>query len=240
MQRSLCAALLITASSPVLALENYFNTTAVTLQQGRGFEVGDDRRTILTLEHASAWNWGDVYAFYDRVRGEDSDREDYYMEVSPRFSLGNLGLDASGGIVKDVLIATTYERGQGGFEAWLIGPGVTFEVPWFSHLEANLYYRDTRGLHGQTWQVTIAWSLPFATGPVDWVFDGYWDIRGEEDGNRGDSNFNPQLKIDIGKFFGQPKIVYAGIEYYNWNTKFGIPGVNENTVTPLIQARFSF
>ncbi len=189
---------------PAGALENFFNVTALTLQQGDGFEVGDSRRQIATLEHYSLWNWGDVYAFYDRIHEDDSGRYSYYGELSPRLSLSLLGLDTHGGLFKDILLAGTLERGSGGFEANLIGTGLTWDLPPFAHLESNLYYRDTKGLDGSTWQLTLAWVLPFATGPLQWQLDGYLDLRGAEGAAASDLNFNPQLKLDIGHFFDAP------------------------------------
>jgi len=224
---------------PAAALDNFFNVTALTLQQGDGFEVGDSRRQIATLEHYSLWNWGDVYFFYDRIREDESGRYAYYGEFSPRLSLAALGMDTSAGPIRDVLLATTVERGSGGFKAHLVGPGLTWKVPVFAHLETNLYYRDTRGLDGETWQFTAAWVLPFATGPLRWQFDGYLDVRGAEGDAASDWNLNPQLKVDVGAAFGLPGHVFAGVEYYHWHNKFGIEGVDERVLSPLLQCRFS-
>ncbi len=174
----LCGMLI--CSGPVVAAHNLFNATALTLQQGNGFEFGDSRRQIATLEHYGLWTWGDVYAFYDRIREDDSGRTTWYAEISPRLSLSVFGLDTASTYVRDLLIATTFERGAGGFRANLAGAGVTWKLAPFAHLETNLYYRDTRGLDGATWQLTAAWVLPFATGPLHWVFDGYLDWRGAE------------------------------------------------------------
>jgi nucleoside-specific outer membrane channel protein Tsx len=220
------------------ALENFFNVTAITLQQGDEFQVGDSRRTIATLEHYGLWDWGDVYTFYDRIREDSSSRVSYYAELSPRVSFSILGVDARSALFKDVLLATTLEKGSSGFEAYLIGPGLTWDLSPFAHLESNLYFRDTKGLQGSTWQLTLAWVLPFTTGPLHWQFDGYMDLRGAEGSATGDLNFNPQLKLDLGAPFGNAGHFFAGVEYYHWNNKFGIEGVNERVVSPLLQVQF--
>jgi len=80
---------------------------------------------------------------------------------------------------------------------------LTWNVPGFSHLETNLYYRDTHNLPGTTWQITTSWALPFETGPIHWMFDGYIDVRSQEGNAKADVNFNPQLKIDLGRFFNR-------------------------------------
>jgi len=220
-------------------MENYFNATSLTLQQGHGFEVGGASRDIATLEHASAWNWGDLFAFYDRIREKDGGKLSYYGELSPRFSLSLLGLDTDFGIVRDVLLATTFERGSNGFRANLAGPGLTWNLPPFTHLSSNLYYRDTVGLAGATWQLTVAWTLPFNTGPLQWYFNGYMDLRAAEGSAVSDLNVNPQLKLDLGQAFGAPNRFFAGVEYYHWNNKYGIEGVNERVLSPLLQVRMS-
>ncbi|QYZ66281.1 MAG: ion channel protein Tsx [Gammaproteobacteria bacterium (ex Lamellibrachia satsuma)] len=228
-------------ATPAFAgINNLFNVNAVTLQQGDGFEVGDSRRRILTLESASVWNWGDLYAFYDRAEGREGGDPSYYFEVSPRLSLGVLGIESRPPMIKDLLIATTFERGLGGFKAHLIGPGLTWDLPPFAHMETNLYYRDNPDLSGSTWQFTAAWVMPFELGSIGFLFDGYTDIRGSEGGVAPDLNFNPQLKLDAGRLFGYGEMIYAGFEYYHWNNKFGIDGVNERLLSPIVQVRISF
>ena len=217
-----------------------FNINSLTLQQAEHFEAGDPEREILTVEHASVWSWGDLFLFYDHTEQRTNDDDDYYYEVSPRFSLSLFGLNTRSSATKDILIATTLERGSNDFEANLIGLGVTWNLPHFAHLSTNLYYRDNPDLSGNTWQITAAWSLPFKTGSLDWLLDGYIDSRGGEANRVTDFNFNPQLKLDVGKFIDLPGKVYAGIEYYHWNNKFGLDGVDERVVSPLLQARFSF
>ncbi|MBL3601722.1 MAG: hypothetical protein JMN25_17970 [gamma proteobacterium endosymbiont of Lamellibrachia anaximandri] len=228
------------SSSLAAEIENYFNSNRITFQQGDGFEVGDSRRNIWTLEHISGWNWGDLFFFYDRIDGLETDSLSYYTEFSPRFSLAPLGFEARPPMVRDILLASTLEKGSGGFKAYLAGPGVTWDLPKGMHLESNLYLRDNPDLSGATWQFTTAWSLPFSLWAVDFLFDGYADLRGSEGGNKGDLNFNPQLKVDLGKLVGYPQIIYAGVEYYHWNNKFGIEGVDERLLSPLLQAHYSY
>ncbi len=118
----------------------------------------------MTLEHASVWNWGDLFIFYDRTQDRELHEYAYYLEISPRISLVNLGLRNESPLIKDILIATTLERGSDDFKANLIGPGITWNLAPFTHLETNLYYRDNPDLHGGTWQVTAAWVLPIKLG----------------------------------------------------------------------------
>jgi nucleoside-specific outer membrane channel protein Tsx len=180
------------------------------------------------------------YGFCDAARADATGQRSHYCELSPRLSLALFGVPTRSAWIKDILIAGTYENGSDGFEAFLLGGGLTWDLPPFSHLETDLYHRDTRGLDGSTWQLTTAWALPFTTGALHWLWDGYLDIRGAEAGAAADQNFNPQLKLDLGRLFGVPDHFYAGVEYYHWNNKYGIQGLQERVLAPLVQARFRF
>ena len=220
-----------------------FNLNGFSYQHGDHYRVVDHEQDIWTFEHLSLWNWGDMYFFYDDLHQQNLDRHDYYYyyEWSPRISFGKLtGQPYELGPVRDVLLSSTYERGSDGFNAWLLGFGLDWTVPGLDFFSTNFYYRDTEGLEGDTWQTTIVWTFPFSIRNLDFVFDGYTDIRGDEGLAESDLNFNPQLKLDLGKLLGYPQILYGGIEYNHWNNKFGIDGVNERNVSGLLKLQFSF
>jgi nucleoside-specific outer membrane channel protein Tsx len=217
-----------------------FNDNSLTFQQGDRYKVGDNNKEIWTLEHLSVWNWGDVFFFYDHLIEQGNDHSGYYYEVAPRLSLSNLtGNSFAAGPVKDLFLATTYERGSDGFNAWLLGASLDWDIPGFAFLSTSTYYRDTEGLAGDTWQATIVWNIPFTVGALDFQLDGYTDIRGNEGRSKGDVNFNPQLKVDLGALLGFPKILYGGVEYSHWDNKFGIEGVDERNVSGLLQVKFA-
>ena len=79
----------------------------------------------------------------------------------------------------------------------------------------------------------------FAIGSSSWQFDGYLDIRGAEGTASSNMNFNPQLKLEIGQLFNTQMRLYTGIEYYRWNDKYGIEGINERALSLLFQVTFS-
>ena len=182
-----------------------------------------------------------MFFFYDDLKERHTEHSGYYYEVSPRLSLSNIsGEEFSIGPIKDVFLAATYERGSDGFNAWLVGVSLDWTIPGVAFISTSSYYRDTEGLAGHTWQHTLVWNIPFSISEFDFQFDGYMDVRGDEGRSKADVNFNPQLKVDIGKIFGVQKLLYAGIEYSHWDNKFGIKGVDERNVSGLIQAKFSF
>ena len=245
-------------SSGAMAGMNW-HSESLPYQYGKEFKV--DARVVqtVTLEHASDWSWGDVYFFMDNNwypgGGTYNDgHHSIYSELAPRLSLGKLsGTPMSFGIIKDVLIASSFEwdknekNGTHDQVNYLLGPGFDLSIPGFDYFQLNFYYRKPDGGNAPSgqWQVSPVWSYTFPVGRSDVVFDGYvdWVVN-----NKGDyhSNvlFNPQLKYDLGKGLGYtPARFYVGIEYNSWTNKYGIKDTDafdtDQSVTSLI-AKFKF
>ncbi|NVJ99190.1 MAG: hypothetical protein HWE25_13630 [Alphaproteobacteria bacterium] len=210
-------------NSPLLWMDN-----SATLLVGTGFEVPGDDITTLTLEHVSGWTWGDLFAFVDLQDYHDSATQDtsWYGEFSPRLSLGNLaGLKFSDdGLVRDILISTTWERGKNGVEALLIGGAVDLNLPGFSFFKVNAYARKDTGLGAgfEDMQWTFAWSKPIKVGNEAFVVDGFIDYVVGWGPQASTIHFVPQLKWDIGAKWGRPGKVWLGTEIDIWKNQFGI------------------
>ncbi|GGK00094.1 outer membrane protein OmpK [Pseudomonas matsuisoli] len=233
------------AESPLIWQDN-----SLTYLYGKDFKVNPAIQQTLTFEHASAWNWGDLFIFVDWINynGEsDSNlgKETYYGEFTPRLSFGKLsGKDLSFGPIKDVLLAGTYERGENRNRNYLLGPGLDIDVPGFDYFQINLYYRKPDGITQQPsgqWQVTPVWGITLPVGNSDLLIDGYmdWVVNSKGSEARGDRlernlHFNPQIKYDLGKSLGyEAKHLYVGAEYDYWSNKYGIKDggfVSENFV----------
>jgi nucleoside-specific outer membrane channel protein Tsx len=138
--------------SPVPAAANelfQFSDTSVSALTGWGYQLPGNRLSVITLENANSWIGGDFFGFVDIRYQHDHpfNRRSWYGEASPRFSLAKLaGMDFGNGILKDVLIATTWERGEDGNESFLIGGGVSLDLPDFRFFKANLYARKDKSL----------------------------------------------------------------------------------------------
>jgi nucleoside-specific outer membrane channel protein Tsx len=141
----------------------HFQDNSITYLNGTDFselnfgEGEQKSQQTFTFEHASGWNWGDIFAFYDYIDADNQQTRGnsyanfsatkkhdnfYYMEISPRISGSWLtGQSLAFGPVKDVLAAFTYEKGNGGpgTENYLYGVGVDWDVPGFAYLQTNLY-----------------------------------------------------------------------------------------------------
>ena len=235
-------ALAAAAQSP-LAHAAVWNSSNVQLLNGDGFELGEEKRTILTYENALGWAYGDSFIFID-VTEPTAEGTTYYSEWSPRFSFSKMtGKDLSFGIVKDLMLSTTLEMGDG-VSATLVGVGLPLDLPGFAFANVNLYARDSQRDFAaeQTdpgGQVTLTWKRPFSLGPTNWSFEGFMDYAFGED-----SGSNPKedgivaaqrLLLDVGSLWGKPGVLEAGIEQQIWRNKFGIDGIDEDVTQAMVK-----
>src|SRR6187402_821625 len=109
------------AMLPLLAADSQagsnWSTTNFQYHYGTDYEWGDEKRTLITLEHANGWKYGDNFFFVDITnpnRDGEATGTSTYSEISPRLSFGkSSGADLSLGIFTDLLLATTLETGDG-------------------------------------------------------------------------------------------------------------------------------
>lgn len=207
----------------------------------------NDNINVITFEHASGHNWGDVFFFADRITAsKDSNNgryEETYGELSARLSLSYLtGNKIAMGPISDLYLTGTYEHDTGnndgfgfGFNNYLVGVGASWDVSGFNYLQTNVYLAENDD-NDNDYQLTVAWGYPIAIGEHDIIIDGYLDWSSAADDHSADFHFNPQVRLDVGKYFGKAKFVEVGIEYSYWHNKFGISGIdNENTVSAMIK-----
>ncbi len=219
-----------------------WSSTNIQYLHGTNYELGDDTRSIVTLEHANGWKYGDNFFFVD-ITNPDRDGEntgtEFYGEISPRLSFSKIsGRDLSFGIVQDFLITTTVEIGDAGsgFHNYLYGLAVDLKLPGFAFFQVNWYVRNevTAGTDlGQ--QVTLVWLVPFSIGPVDFAFEGFLDYAYGNDPSEDNLLTAPRLLVDVGKFFGAPGALQAGVEYQIWRNKFGIDGIDEDVAQLMVK-----
>ncbi len=206
------------------------------------YEVaGNDDITVVTLEHASGHNWGDLFFFADRLdyKGDskNADAQETYSELAPRLSISYLtDSKLEFGIVSDVFVATAWEHStyssapfDNSFDNYLVGVGADLKLPGFAYANINVYQANNEQTDNDQ-QLTFVWGMPFSLGSADFTFDGYIDWSSAQDTHASDFHFNPQLRMDIGKYWGVPKKFEAGVEYSFWHNKFGIAGLDDESV----------
>ena len=128
-----------------------WQNNSLTYLWGKSFTVNPQIQQTVTFEHADAWKYGDNFFFLDRIfyNGKEDGNvgpNTYYGEFSPRLSFGKiLDKDLSFGPIKDVLLAFTYEFGEGDNESYLLGPAFDLNIPGFDYFQLNFYQRQTEG-----------------------------------------------------------------------------------------------
>ncbi len=234
-----------------------WQNNSLTYLWGKSFTVNPQIQQTVTFEHADAWKYGDNFVFVDRIfyNGKEDGNvgpSTYYGEISPRLSFGKiLDKDLSFGPIKDVLLAFTYEFGEGDNESYLLGPAFDLNIPGFDYFQLNFYQRQTEGNRAGdgVWQITPVWAYTLPVGSSDVLIDGFMDWVVDNDKNaRGtyhaNLHFNPQVKYDLGKAlnFGE-KQLYVGVEYDYWKDKYGIDDTrafttNQNVTSFLVKFHF--
>ncbi|MGJ7551450.1 outer membrane protein OmpK [Pseudomonas putida] len=230
---------------------------SLTYLYGKDFKVNPDIQQTITFEHANKWKYGDTFMFVDKIfyNGKPDASKGvttYYGEFSPRLSFGKIfDQKLAFGPIKDVLLAMTYERGEGDNEAYLIGPGFDLDIPGFNYFTLNFYVRNTEGSRpgDNVWQITPGWSYTIPVGRSDILIDGYMDWVTDNDQTRrgtyhANLHFNPQVKYDLGKALNiGAKQLYVGFEYSYWKDKYGIDSrgnleSNQSVASALIKVHF--
>ena len=234
-----------------------WQSNSLTYLYGKDFTVNPEIQQTFTFEHADAWKYGDNFLFIDKIfyngkADATNGNNTLYGEFSPRLSMSKItGQNIGFGPVKDVLLAMTYEFGEGDNESYLIGPGFDLDVPGFDYFQLNFYHRTPdgdRAGHG-VWQITPVWSYTIPVGKSDVLIDGYMDWVVDNDENKNGTyhanlHFNPQIKYDLGKAMNWgDRQFYVGIEYDYWKDKYGIKDTaafdtDQNTASLLLKAFF--
>lgn len=217
-----------------------FHTTNVQLLRGWDYKVGDDKRTIITVEHYNRFKYGDFFMFVD-VSQYDDGLDNIYGEFAPRISFSRVtGREFSVGPINDVYLAGMLERGKNDLRNFLYGGSVDLDVPGFKVLNISLYVRDNPHLPGQTWQVTTVWKYPIEYGDLKFMAEGFADFAGDE-GPRYHANqlVVPRFLLDLGDAVGGASGKwYLGTEIQYWRNKFGIRGTTE--FVPQLQIKWVF
>jgi nucleoside-specific outer membrane channel protein Tsx len=226
--KTISAAIILCAMSSVSCVaETLWSDSSASLLRGSNYEVGDNKRTVFTFEHAAGYNWGDSFLFVDRLHSANGDKETY-SEISPRFQLSNY----KNQVFENIYIATTAEIGTG-FTHYLVGLGTKLNIPNFNYFNLNIYHRNNDSTKNNQ-QVTASWAVPI--GPL--TYDGFIDYVIASGDGHSSMNFTSQLKYNIAEHMNLKTKLFVGVEYAYWVNKFGIDGVDEKNLNLLIKYHF--
>lgn len=232
---------------------NWTDNSLTLLPYGWGFEVDPDEQSAITYEHVHDSRIGDLFIFVDFIKfhgtRDGADDTTWYGEISPRLSFGKmLDEDLSFALVKDVLVAATYERGEDAdvAEAALVGVGFDLDVgdSGFRYAQLNVFGRselteNTRdGLRDV--QVTMVAARPFSIGKARFLADGYFDWVLGVGSETWSYHLNPQVSVDLGSTWGKPDKLFAGVELDLWWNKYQIPNspafdTNQSAVSLMVK-----
>lgn len=248
MKRILMTGLMAVVASGALAGETLqWQDNSLSYLYGDHFEVDAGSQQTLTFEHVSGWSFGDMFAFVDGISydGRDNQHGDsisYYMEIAPRLSAGKLlDKDLSFLFVKDVLLSTCYEQGEYDLKNYLAGPGFDLDIPGFDFFQLN-FYNVWNESGNDSFQITPVWKISQPVAITTIVLDGYIDW--EFGAGLNNFHFNPQLKVDLGVYFGMEEgKLFTGVEYDYWKNKYGIKNTsafdtNQSAISALVKYHF--
>lgn len=246
--------LCMVASSGAAQDSQGFSASDVQVLYGWTFHqpgVSEDvPKSVVTFENSAAWSWGSSYLFVDVIRSwsdADANAKEVYGEWYPSASLRHLvGKPPSQGFVQDVSATLGINSGvvSTGSAPFVLLPGVTvnLKVPGFTFLSLGAYAYIDRGqfqgqpsdCHATTYQITPSWSLPFSIGGAKLKFDGFADFIGQHANCEAMIVSQPQLKVDISSLWGDAGRLYLGVEYDYWHNKYGISGLEDNVILPML------
>lgn len=255
----LYADVFITASLTLLPTSSrceFFQWTNNEIQylHGSNFqEPGNPKnvaQSVITVTHSDGWTYGRNFFFMDTLFTKDGQPSqiNLYGEVYSTFSLGKISQrDLSFAIFKDfgitggVNLGENMNSSQSGFRAWLYGVTVDFDLPGFDYFNVDFLRQrvtETEDI-GTSWQITPVWKLPFEIAGSKWSFEGFADFIGKKgEYSARQTLAQPQLRLDIGDFFGNSDHLFIGVEYQFWHNKYGIKGLRDSVPQALIIWRF--
>ena len=254
-RKTLIAGCVAAASfAPAAHAEKFFGSSSISIlhsnqYEGVQFDAGGNggmeyEATYFTFENATAHNWGSTFFFIDREQGQGDveGTDNVYGEFAPNLSTSWLtGVDMSFGPIKDVVLAGQYEFGGGTqVNNYLTGFGLVWDVPGFMYFNTSFLYVNNEQVSDDL-QLTVTWAVPIEVGPARFLIDGYIDWSTAEDDHKSEFQFTPQIKLDVSNFWGEPGVLYAGVEYQYWNNKFGLGDTlidDQSSVSALVKFHF--
>ena len=198
--------------------------------------------SILTIQQAMSWSYGDSFFFIDFLDDDLSDGfndKDLYGEWYPTLSFSKLaGRTVGGGPVRDIaLIGGINFDADANFMKYLPGVRVSWEVPGFlfvntdvtAFLDANDGVRPGDAPRtSDSFMFDVNWGAVFDVGNQSFLFTGHAEYIGATTirpmGGEVKSWVlaQPQFTWDLSKALnGTGNELSVGVEYQYWGSKLG-------------------
>ena len=261
MNKTLTATLLLAGSlvlSPA-ARSLEWQTNEIQYQYGK-LDVptfaggGDEYVSIVTLQHASGWKYGDNFAFVDFSNGSEQGH-DIYGEAYANFSIGKIsGKDLSVGIIRDFGVIMGYNWGkEAKVRKFLPGVRTALDVPGFTFVNFDVmaYIDNNSGASAggapkedDSYIVDVSWAAPWSWGEHSFSFEGHMEYVGSRDnefGEKVEGHFlaQPQLRYDLGQtLWNKADTLFVGVEFQYWDNKLGDKDTDERATQLLAVYRF--
>ncbi|CAM3953535.1 nucleoside-binding protein [Pseudoalteromonas byunsanensis] len=236
--------------SSVLYAANW-SKTQLHINRGKltqPFSKQESITDIISLQHASAHDFGDVFFFIDYLDDDHTDGfndGDIYTEAYVTFSTKALfDWNYTFWRLKDVGFILGVNAGDDTkVMKYLPGIKLSWDIPGFKFLTTTFtgYFDDNAGLskHGvpqtnNTFMLDLAWGYPYQLGSEKFYFTGhaeYIGSRRDETGRYVNDWILAQMAFqwDLGNALGNKSdTLMLGIEWQVWRNKLGT-SVNESS-----------
>lgn len=216
---------------------DYQGGSNVRLLYGENFDPADEDLITLTPEHAGSYGALEHFGFIDLYYETNTDDISAHLEWYPKASLSRIsGQNIGAGPLNDVLLGAgvnaDFNEGENSW-VWLAGPVWQFSIPGFDSFQIETYYYKQTDYAGNeyegTYQITPSWDimLPLSE-PLQFRLTGFVDFIGDRGPGEHQIITQPEFLLDIGNFWDNPGVVYAGTEWRYWYNKGGEEGVTES------------
>ena len=250
---------LICCHSAVSAAE--WSKTELLYQQGKLLAPsfaggGKHATTVITLQHASGWTYGDNFFFVDHLNDDNSDGFDdseFYGEIYLHLSATKIfDIKIPVDLVKDVgMVLGVNASADANVIKYLPGIRISWDLPGFAFLNSDItaYIDNSDGIQvgkanapseDNSFMIDVSFGYPFSIGEYDFSIEGHMEYINERENEFGETVHSwflaqPQLRLDLGKALGNKKeTVFAGIKWQYWQNKLGDKTADESVIMALL------
>ena len=217
------------------------------------FSGAEEYTTILTVQQAAQWRYGDSFFFIDFLEDGVPDGfndKSIYGEWYPTLSIGKLtNTEISIGPIRDISIIAGFNAdSDANVLKYLPGVRASWNVPGFFFVNTDLTAlidASSGTAHGgapttsNSFVFDINWGTAFGTDSQTFGFFGHAEYIGSQTNEFGSEVkswllVQPQLTYDLSKAInGEGNMLFVGIEYQYWWNKLGTTAT-DNVVQLLV------